>query len=278
MAEALSKESTCSNRQRWNSAQEIPSVSQNYEGSNGPHNQRNQGNALQTVRKGAQEFEEITTKFRDAHKAYHAILDDDFEIQALEEYFECENQWIVTFHRTLEEWFSRAESEINLHDSVNNTGSKSCTRKSHSKLSHKSLRSLEAGSLAASPWTNAVAKRASLTTELAALRQRQNLQEEELRLKQQQEARLRLEQHKQLQLQTEIAKLEAEEHISAVAEQGDHYFRQQFPVWTLDLSPILPPTQPRPSALCAPDQFWESTQATSGLIKVLQEPRRSEEL
>lgn len=75
-----------------------------------------------------------------------------------------------------------------------------------------------------------MAKRASLTTELAALRQRQNLQEEELRLKQQQEARLRLEQHKQLQLQTEIAKLEAEEHISAVAEQGDHYFRQQFPV------------------------------------------------
>ena len=103
------------------------------------------------VRKGAQEFEEITTNFRDAHKAYHAILDDDFEIQALQEYFECENQWIVTFHRTLEEWFSRAESEINLHDLVNNTGSKSCTHKSCSKSSHRSLRSLEAGSLAASP-------------------------------------------------------------------------------------------------------------------------------
>ena len=77
-----------------------------------------------------------------------------------------------------------------------------------------------------------MAKRALLTTELAALRQQQNLQEvEKLRLKQQQEARLRLEQHKQqLQLQTEIAKLEAEEHVSAVAEQGDHCFRQQFPV------------------------------------------------
>lgn len=72
-------------------------------------------------------------------------------------------------------------------------------------------------------------KRALLTTELAALRQQQNLQEEELGLKQQQEARLRLEQHKQqLQLQTEIAKLEAEEHVSAVAEQGDHCFQQQF--------------------------------------------------
>ena len=69
-------------------------------------------------------------------------------------------------------------------------------------------------------------KRASLTAEAAALRQQQNLQEEELRLKQQQEeARLRLEQRKQrLQLQTEIAKMEAEEEVYAVAEQGDHYF------------------------------------------------------
>ena len=60
--------------------------------------------------------------------------------------------------------------------------------------------------------------------------------------------------------------------------QGDHYFRQPFPVQTQDLSPSPPPTQPRPSALRALHQFPESAQATPGLIKVPQEPRRSEEL
>ena len=64
------------------------------------------------VRKWAQEFEEIATNFRDAHNAYHATLEDDFEIQELQEYFECENQRIVNFQRTFEDWFSRVESEI----------------------------------------------------------------------------------------------------------------------------------------------------------------------
>lgn len=168
MAEALSKESTCSNRNR------RPNVTLDNDGIQRKKSLQCRKTTraakariireikgltecftncenVADVRKGAQEFEEITTNFRDAHKAYHAILDDDFEIQALQEYFECENQWIVTFYRTLKEWFSRAESEINLHDSVNNTGSKLCTRKSRSKLSHRSLRSLEAGSLATSP-------------------------------------------------------------------------------------------------------------------------------
>lgn len=168
MAEALSKESTCSNRNR------RPNVTLDNDGIQRKKSLQCRKTTraakariireikgltecftncenVANVRKGAQEFEEITTNFRDAHKAYHAILDDDFEIQALQEYFECENQWIVTFYRTLKEWFSRAESEINLHDSVNNTGSKLCTRKSRSKLSHRSLRSLEAGSLATSP-------------------------------------------------------------------------------------------------------------------------------
>ena len=68
------------------------------------------------VRKGALEFEEIVTNFRDAHSACHATLDDDFEIQDSQEYFECENQRIVNFQRTLEEWFSREEREINPQD------------------------------------------------------------------------------------------------------------------------------------------------------------------
>ena len=55
------------------------------------------------VRKWAQEFEEIATNFRDAHNAYHATLEDDFEIQDSQKYFECENQQIVNFQWTLEE-------------------------------------------------------------------------------------------------------------------------------------------------------------------------------
>ena len=100
-----------------------------------------------------------------------------------------------------------------------------------------SLRSSEAGLSAANPGTIAAAKRASLTAEFDALYLQQNLPEEELRLKQQQEkARLRLEQCKQqFQLHTKIAKMEAEEQVYAVAEQGDHYFRQPFPVQTQDL-------------------------------------------
>ena len=197
------------------------------------------------VHKGAQEFEQIATNFRDAHKAYHATLNNDFEVQDLREYFQCEYQRIVNFKRTLKGWFPRAESEINPHDLVSNTGSRSCAHTSHSKSSHTSPRSSEAGSSAASPRTIAAAKRASLTAKAAALCQQQNFQEEELRLKQQQEeARLRLEQCKQHQLQTEIAKMGAEEHVYAVAEQGDHYFQQLFPMETQDPSPFLPPNQP----------------------------------
>lgn len=72
--------------------------------------------------------------------------------------------------------------------------------------------------------------------------------------------------------------MEAEEHVYAVAEQGDHRFRPPFPARTQDLSPFSPPTQPHPSALRESDQLSESAQATLGLIKVPQEPRRSEEL
>ena len=57
--------------------------------------------------------------------------------------------------------------------------------------------------------------------------------------------------------------MDAEEHVYAVAEQGDHRFRQSFPARTQDLSPFSPPTQPRPSALRASDQLSESVQANS---------------
>ena len=111
------------------------------------------------VRKKAQKFEEIVTNFRDAHNANHATLEDDFEIQDLQEYFECENQRIVNFYWTLNKWFSKAESkslkgaesEINPYDSVSNTGSRSRTRTSRAKSSHASLHSSKTGSSADSP-------------------------------------------------------------------------------------------------------------------------------
>lgn len=163
------------------------------------------------VRLKVQEFHETATIFCDAHNAYHASLDDEFEIQDSHEYFECENQRIVNFQRTLDEWFTkmeskhfrRVDSEISPQDSVSNSGSRSRTRSSRSKSFRSSSRMSEAGSSAISPRTIAAAKRASLAAEAASLCEQQTLQEEELRLKhqglkyqQQQEAKLRLDQRK----------------------------------------------------------------------------------
>ena len=190
------------------------------------------------VRLKAQEFHDTANNFRDAHNTYHASLDDEFEIQDSQEYFECETQRIVNFQRTLDEWFAKAEdkhrrkveSEVDPRDSVSNAGSRSRAR------SKKSLRSgsrvSETGSSAFSPRTAAAAKRASLAAEAASLRRKQTLQEEELQLKHeglkyqqhQEAAELRLQQRKQqLQLETEIAKTEAEEEVYALAELGDPY-------------------------------------------------------
>ena len=126
---------------------------------------------------------------------------------------------------------------------------------------------------AASPGTIAAAKRASFTAELAALHLQQNLPEEELRLKQQrqEEARLRLEQRKQqFQLHTEIANMEAEEQVYAVAEQGDHYFRQPFPVQTQDLLPSSPPTQKAYRLLQASSRFHKSQEDQKNFNQIQQ--------
>ena len=214
------------------------------------------------VRLKAQEFHDTANNFRDAHNAYHASLDDEFEIQDSQEYFECETQRIVNFQRTLDEWFAKAEdkhrrrvdSEVNPQDPISNAGSRSRAR------SKKSLRSgshaSEAGSSAFSPRTAAAAKRASLAAEAASLCKQQTLQEEELLLKhqglkyqqQQEEAKLRLEQRKQqLQLETEIAKTEAEEEVYALAELGEQYV--QLPSYarthTRDFATSPLPGQPR---------------------------------
>ena len=256
------------------------------------------------VRLKAQEFHKTATIFRDAHNAYHASLDDEFEIQDSHEYFECENQRIVNFQRTLDEWFTkmeskhfkRVDSEISPQDSVSNSGSRSRTRSSRSKSSRSSSRTSEAGSSAISPRTIAAAKRASLTVEAASLREQQTLQEEELRLKhqglkyqqQQEEAKLRLNQRKQqLQLQTEIAKVEAEEQVYVTAEQEDQYVQQPSYARTQDPSTSLLPGRPHmpvlpnmdtyssaqtPNVLVPPSQ---SLQASHGFPKESQRPKES---
>ena len=206
------------------------------------------------VRLKAQEFHDTANNFRDAHNTYHASLDDEFEIQDSQEYFECETQRIVNFQRTLDEWFAKAEdkhrrkveSEVDPRDSVSNAGSRSRAR------SKKSLRSgsrvSETGSSAFSPRTAAAAKRASLAAEAASLRKKQTLQEEELQLKHeglkyqqhQEAAELHLQQRKQqLQLETEIAKTEAEEEVYALAELGDQYAQRPTRFQDLATSPPL---------------------------------------
>ena len=202
----------------------------------------------------------ITKKIKEV--AYHASLDDEFEIQDSQEYFECKTQRIVNFQRTLDEWFAKAEdkhrrtvdSEVNPWDSIRNTGSRSRAQSKKSLCSGS--RASEAGSSAFSPRTAAAAKRASLAAEAASLRKQQTLQEEELLLKhqglkyqqQQEEAKLRLEQRKQqLQLETEIAKTEAEEEVYALAELGEQYV--QLPSYartrTRDFATSPLPGQPR---------------------------------
>ena len=97
------------------------------------------------------------------------------------------------------------------------------------------------------------AKRASLAAEAATLRKQQTLQEEELRLKhevlkyqqQQEEANLRLEQRKQqLQLEIQIAELDAEEQVYAIAEQGDQYVELPSYACTQDLTTSPPHKHP----------------------------------
>ena len=51
------------------------------------------------VREGAQEFEEIAANFRDAHNAYHATLDDDFEIKTRRSISSARIKGSSTFNR-----------------------------------------------------------------------------------------------------------------------------------------------------------------------------------
>lgn len=210
------------------------------------------------VESKAKEFLEAATHFRGVNSAYHASLADEFEIQDSNDYFDSEARRIENFQRTLDEWFARANKEVRKnvdseivkpHDSVSNAGTRSRTRSNRSKSSYCGSR----GGSSFSPKTIAIAKKASLAAEAAALRKQQTLQEEELRLKhealkyqqQQEEAKLHLEQRKQqLQLEIQIAKLDAEEQVYAIAEQGDQYVELPSYARTQDITTSPPLGQP----------------------------------
>ena len=82
------------------------------------------------------EFLETATHFRGVHSAYHASLDDEFEIQDSNDYFDSEARRIENFQRTLDKWFARANKElrenvdseiVKPHDSMSNAGTRSRT-------------------------------------------------------------------------------------------------------------------------------------------------------
>lgn len=155
----------------------------------------------------AQEFYGTVNDFIEVHNAYHATLEDEFEIQDSHKYFESETLRIENFQRTLQEWLSKAEynlrepdeNEIYPQDSISSAGSRLRRRSDGSSYSHRSSRSF-----VLSCKTITSAKKAALGAEAAALQKKQALQDEELRLKhqaikcqrQQEEAWLRLEQQK----------------------------------------------------------------------------------
>ena len=181
--------------------------------------------------------------FRSAHASYPDLLCDQDDIQDSLDYYNGECKRIEGCQLTLEKWIAKTQLEyyenldkaVQQEDSVSNVGSRCRLR---SRASHASSLKSTRGSSARhvqSPRLIAAAKRTALIAEAASLREQQALEEEELRLKQEaikqqqfhEEAKLRLDQRKrELDLEMEIAKVEAEEHIYAIAELEPSSVRQ----------------------------------------------------
>ena len=192
-------------------------------------------NNVDQVRAKVLELELALKKFNEAHDKYHAELIDDSAIQNSIEYFESVKRMGTALIQTFDVWLKSVEfklqEELDLaislrpEDSISNVGSinpnASLTpRKSKSKSTTSS--SLSRSSTASSARLRASAKKASLSVEAAALKKRQDIQMEELLLKQRKE---------NLKLETELAKAEAEEKVYIRCEE-------QIPL----KAPIDPPT------------------------------------
>ena len=205
------------------------------------------------------EFNDVVNKFYVAHEVYHATLQNDCDLEDSDEYLYTETRRIENFQQTLKDWITSLatkqltlETEVESGDSASNIVHKSRMK---SRSSITSSRRSKAESSTRSSIANAIAKKAGLVAEAAALNKHQALEEEELRLRyeelaqqrRQEEERLRLKQKRQqLQLETEIAKAEAEERAYAMAELGENYQPLQSPQLPLPKQAISSHTDERP--------------------------------
>ncbi len=189
---------------------------------------------ISEARAKAEEFYNAMDNFYKVHADYHALIEDEYELQDSEEYLLTETQRIDNFKRTLIDWIHNfsdktqvpTDREINSSESISNVGSKVRGWRGKSRASVASSQRSKASSAMAA----AAAKKATLRVQAEALNKYRALEEEELRLKhemlmlnqRQDEEKLRLQQRKkELQLETEIAKADAEERAYARTVTND---------------------------------------------------------
>ena len=84
--------------------------------------------SLDDARSKIKEFSDVANKFYGAHEAYHATIDNEYDIMDSDEYLQAEMKRIENFNRTLEEWVLnftstglKADQEITPNDSASNT-------------------------------------------------------------------------------------------------------------------------------------------------------------
>lgn len=190
-------------------------------------------NNVDQVRSKVLELELALRNFYEAHDKYHAVLIDDNDIQDSIEYFRTVKYMGAAVMQTFDMWLKSVELKlqeeldlaISLHpeDSIRNIGSVNsnvslASGRSKSKFVSSSL--LSQSSTASSARLKASTKKAALSVEAAALKKCQDMQLEELLLKQRKE---------NLKIEVELAKAEAEERVYSHHEER---------------IPLTPPGQP----------------------------------
>ena len=156
--------------------------------------------------------------FNEAHDKYHAELIDESAIRDSIEYFESMKRVGTSVFKSFDAWLQSAEFKlqgeldlaISLHpeDSISIIGSIN-SKSAASSRRHKSVKSSASSSLSWSSTTScarlrASAKKAALSVEASALRTQQDIQLQELLLKQKKE---------NFELETELAKAKTEEKV-----------------------------------------------------------------
>ena len=161
--------------------------------------------------------------FNEAHDKYHAELTDESAIRDSIEYFESVKRMGTAVFQSFDVWLQSAQFKlqeeldlaISLHpeDSISNissTKSKSAASSRRRKSKSSASSSLSQSSTASSAGLRASAKKAVLSVEVAALKTRQDIQLEELLLKQKKE---------NFELETKLAKADAEERVYSYCEE-----------------------------------------------------------